>query len=673
MRYPTAHRDRLTEIIHGRPVADPYRWLEDPGSAATRAWAQAEQALADAELATLPGQAVLYDLLTRAASDGGGLPRWGGDRAFTVSCGPGADRRVLMVRDQDGRTRVLVDPADLDSTATLDEFAPSPDGRLVACQLSRGGTEAGVLTVVEADSGRLVFGPAGAVRHSPVAWLGSGGLYYVDYHAGPASLRWLDLARGHQATILCATTATTRFSLTVWHDRYLSLSVRQGTAPPAAHLVADLAGSDPARPAFEEVPVDDAALVVGRGRRLYARSYRDAPRGCLVANPGAADARVVLPERSDAVLTGAVLFDREPPPRLVAAYTRDGHTELSVHNVQTGRLLHQVALPGDGAVTALSTHPDGRPCCWLRYSDLVTPRRVLRLDVRSGSVTDESAQAPAAELDATVRRVIYPSADGTEVAMTMVIPGPDASPAAPRPALLTAYGGFGYATDSRFHPEAAAWVKSGGIWASASVRGGGEHGAAWHDAGRGPNKPNAVADLHAAADWLVARGWTAHDRLALLGVSNGGLLTGAALVERPDAYAAVACVAPVLDMVRYENSGLGPHWRAEYGSAAVPAELDWLLSYSPYHRVRPGRRYPPTLLVTFGGDTRVAPLHARKMCAALQHADPCGGPVLLHHVEGVGHGAKPGQRGSRAAATVLSFLAYHTGLVVEPGPVASIQ
>lgn len=668
-RYPPARRDGLTEFIHGRPVADPYRWLEDPASAATRDWSRAQQVLADAELAATPGRAVLYDLLVRAESRGAGLPRWGGDRTFLRS---GANHRTLVVREQDGGTRVVVDPVGLGSpdTATLDEFAPSPDGRLVAYQASVGGTEDGTLTVVDAGTGRPVCAPVGGVRHSPVGWLDSRGIYYVNRDAGTAGVVWLDLASGRRATILRATSTTTRFGLAVWHDRYLSLSVRHGTARPSVHLLADLADEDPAHPAFEEVPIGDATLIVGRDKRLYARSFRDAPRGCLLTGSGAAEARIVLPERPDAVLARAILFDRDPPSRLLAAYVRDGRTELCVYEAPAGRLMHQVTLPGDGAVTALSTHPDGRPSCWLLYSDPVTPQRVLHLDVGSGAVTSTPAvgldgAGGLGALDADVRRVTYTSADGTAVSMTMVIPGKAASPARMRPALLTAYGGFGHVADSRFHPEMAAWVSSGGIWAMASVRGGGEHGAAWHEAGRGPNKPNAIADLHAAGDWLVRHGWTARDRLALLGVSNGGLLTGAALVERPDAYAAVACVAPVLDMVRYENSGLGPQWRTEYGSAAVPAELDWLLSYSPYHRLRPGRRYPPTLLVTFGGDTRVAAMHARKMCAALQHADAGGGPVLLHHIEGIGHGAKPGRRGAEATATVLGFLARHTNLRVR--------
>jgi prolyl oligopeptidase len=664
VRYPPAHRERLTELIHGRPVADPYRWLEDAAAPATRAWSRGQQALADAELGARPEGAVMHDLL---AGFGGairaGPPRWGGDRAFLLS-----EESALMVRDPDGRTRVLADPAELGPSGTLEAFAPSPDGRLVAYQLSRGGTEDAELTVADASTGQIVFGPSGGVRHSPVGWLGSHGLYYVSYQARKAvlcwldlgwlDLRWPDLAAGRQTAVLCGADPAVRFGLTVWHDRYLTLSVRRGTGRGTVRLLADLADGDPARPDLAEVRLGDGALLVGRDGRRYAGSVAGAPRGCLVTDLG----RVVLDEYPDAVLSGVMLFDRDWPPRLLAAHRREGRTELNVHDARTGRRLHRVALPGDGAVTAMSAHPDGRPYCWLRYSDPVTSPRVLLADIRSGTVT---GAAPDWRLDATVRRVSYPSADGTEVAMTMVIP----DGVADAPTLLTAYGGFGQAIDTRFHPEAAAWVSAGGIWATASVRGGEDHGASWHEAGRGRNKPNAIADLHAAADWLVERGWTTRDRIALLGVSNGGLLAGAALVERPEAYAAVACVAPVLDMVRYERSGLGRQWRAEYGSADVPTELDWLLSYSPYHRVRPDRRYPPTLLVTFGGDTRVAAMHARKMCAALQHADTGGGPVLLHEIAGVGHGAKPGPRGAEIAATVLGFLARHTGLdAIDRGP-----
>ncbi len=673
-RYPGARREDLTEVLHGRQVADPYRWLESRRSEATRAWERAQHALADTELAAMPETTVFCDLLTRQLPELArpGLPMWVGGRAFHLERREGSVHFALLVTEPGGAVRVVADPAALDptGTTTLDAFTPSPDGRLVACQASRGGTEDATLTVLDVDTGRLLLGPLHGVRHSPVAWLGTLGFFYVGYDKGIASVRWLEPPSGREATVLRAADRTVRFGLAMWDRQWLVVSARRGAGSPARHWLADLTDASPVRPDFREVRLGDgaAALSVGRDGRLYARSNRDAPRGELLTATGAeaTDCHVVLPERPDAILVGVAVFDRESPPQILAVYSREGSCELSVHHALTGKLMRQVPLPSGGSVAALAARDDGHSRCWLSYSDPFTPPRILRLDIRTGTLTSDDKER---HRNGTLLRVSYPSVDGTNVTMSLLVPGTGAPQAGPLPALLTAYGGFGYAAESRFHPEAAAWVAAGGIWATACVRGGGERGRDWHEAGRGANKPNAVADLHAAADWLVEHGWTARDRLALLGVSNGGLLTGAALVERPEAYAAVACVSPLLDMVRYEHFGLGSQWRAEYGSTAVREQLGWLLSYSPYHRVECGRRYPPTLLVTMSGDTRVDAMHARKMCAALQHANADGGPVLLHEVGGAGHGAKPASIGARLAAAVLGFLAHHTGLRLTPASV----
>jgi prolyl oligopeptidase len=254
-------------------------------------------------------------------------------------------------------------------------------------------------------------------------------------------------------------------------------------------------------------------------------------------------------------------------------------------------------------------------------------------------------------------------------AVNLFVIAPAERPDRPRPTILTAYGGFGVSLGPRFAPEALAWVEAGGVFAMAGVRGGGEHGAEWHRAGRGRHKGNAICDLHAAAEWLVAGGWTTPRQLGIMGASNAGLLVGAALTQRPELYAAAVCAAPLLDMVRYERSGLGPRWREEYGSARHPEELEWLLSYSPYHHVRPGTAFPATLFVVYEDDTRVDPLHARKMCAALQHATCGDAPILFHSVPGIGHGPRARSRGTSIGAEILGFLAHHTGMT---GPTAAL-
>jgi prolyl oligopeptidase len=240
-------------------------------------------------------------------------------------------------------------------------------------------------------------------------------------------------------------------------------------------------------------------------------------------------------------------------------------------------------------------------------------------------------------------------------------------PRTPRPALLTGYGGFGIHPDPAYSSTALAWVAAGGVYALASLRGGGEEGDDWHRAGHRGRKQNVFDDFHAAAQALVDGGETTPDRLAIMGGSNGGLLVGAALTQRPDLYRAVVCSAPLLDMVRYEHFSLGRTWNDEYGTADDTEELGWLLSYSPYHHVHDGTVYPAVLFTVFDSDTRVDPLHARKMCAALQHAtagDPDTRPVLLRRETDVGHGARSVSRSVALGTDQLAFLAAHTGLTL---------
>jgi len=264
---------------------------------------------------------------------------------------------------------------------------------------------------------------------------------------------------------------------------------------------------------------------------------------------------------------------------------------------------------------------------------------------------EPAATAP----DVKSLQVAFDSADGTRIRMFIILAG--GVPDRPRPTILTGYGGFGASRLPHYSPDALAWAELGGVYAVACLRGGGEEGEQWHHAGRGAAKKRVFEDFEAAADWLVANGWSTPERLGILGGSNGGLLVGAALTRRPEKYAAAVCVAPLLDMVRYELSGLGPSWREEYGSVADPEAFANLLSYSPYHRVRDGERYPAVLFAVSDGDSRVDPLHARKMCAALQFASTGPDPILLRAEKGVGHGARAASSTIALTADILAFFA----------------
>jgi prolyl oligopeptidase len=366
------------------------------------------------------------------------------------------------------------------------------------------------------------------------------------------------------------------------------------------------------------------------------------------------------------VLTGYAILDGAEldRPVLLASWTRHAISEISVHDLATGEPLGSLPLPGLGTVGGLSERPEGGHEAWFAYTDNTTPAAIYRYDARTGEVELwERAPGSVDIPDVDTQQVAYQSADGTTVRM-LVIAGRQQG-RAPRPAILTGYGGFGISMTPGYAATVLAWAEAGGVYAIAGLRGGSEEGEDWHRAGMRDRKQCVFDDFHAAAEKLIADGWTTPAQLAISGGSNGGLLVGAALTQRPELFAAVVCSAPLLDMVRYERFGLGETWHDEYGTAADPVQLGWLLSYSPYHHVREGTHYPAVLFTVFDSDTRVDPLHARKMCAALQHADPgslAGRPVLLRRESDVGHGARAVSRSVALGSETLAFAAFHTGL-----------
>jgi prolyl oligopeptidase len=512
--------------------------------------------------------------------------------------------------------------------------------------------------------------------------------------------------------------------------RWLMISASVGTAPRNDLWLADLTASDEAAPELRVVQEGlDArtGLRAGRDGRLYVHTDLDAPRGRLAvadpAYPGPAGWRDLIGERADAVLGGYAILDGAElrRPVLLAGWTRHAISEITVHDLATGEQTGSVPLPGLGSIGGINERPEGGHEAWFSYTDNTTPVIIEHYDGRSGQVR-QWARAPGSVDVPPVRaeQVTYESKDGTAVRMLIISGGdPDstgtagagagtagvgagtagagagttgagaaaADPGAARaarPTILYGYGGFGVSLTPAYTASILAWVEAGGVYAIASLRGGGEEGEAWHRAGMRENKQHVFDDFYAAAERLITDGWTMPRQLAISGGSNGGLLVGAAITQRPDLYAAAVCSAPLLDMVRYERFGLGETWNDEYGTASDPEQLDWLLSYSPYHHVREGASYPAVLFTVFDSDTRVDPMHARKMCAALQHAaaaapgspdEAAAGPgspdearegraarpVLLRREVSAGHGARAVSRSVSLAADTLAFAACHTG------------
>ncbi|MBS2552449.1 S9 family peptidase [Catenulispora sp. NL8] len=724
--YPPAPRTGPVEVLHGIPVADPYRWLEDESDPETAAWSAAQE---DLFAAHRSGWALLEPMRRRIAElvDTGSVsvPVARGGLLFNTVREPGRDQAALRVCDAGGHdARTLWDPLvhDPSGLTVLESWDPSQDGSLIAVQYSAAGTEDTRLVVLDVATGRPVDGPIERLRRSPLAWLpDSSGFYYVRRRPPeeiPGEERYHRRVRLHRlgtdpegdALIFGEGRAMDDFYTPALSPdgRWLTIAVTRGADPATELWLADLGSGAPEAPVLRHVLGSGRArldLVIPAGTgphdRAYLITYQDAPNGRLEsASPAALtgsgpESRSAVSDAPDPQLTDSIASsypdsvpDSQPvdPPRadrspsvlvpedpeavltevaaldglLLLTRVRHGVCELTVHDPRTGDQLHRLALPGPGTVGSVRPAPDGREA-WFGYTDHITPSRVMHFDARSAALTGW-ASAPGAPVieGCVVRRIRYAAHDGTPV--TAFVLSPSGRPDRPRPTVVSGYGGFGASIVPGWAAQALAWVEMGGVYVFTCLRGGGEEGQAWHDAGRRANKQATFDDLDAAADRLVAAGWADPARLGLLGSSNGGLTVAAALTQHPEKYAAVVSVAPLLDMVRYEHSGMGPSWREEYGTAADPADLAVLHAYSPYHHVRESVDYPAVLFGVADGDTRVDPLHARKMCAALQHASAAPAPILLRLERGVGHGARGTATTVDLFADVMTFLAEHLDL-----------
>ena len=706
--YPDAPRQELVETIHGHQVADPYRWLEDAGSDQTKAWLAAQEELYAAYLAAIPGREKLAKRIAELLAAGEVTPPvWRGERQFFTRREPGQEHAVLYTVSPAGAERALIDPSVIDpaGVTTLDAWEPDHEGRLLAYQLSEGGREESVLRVMDVSSGADVDGPIDRCRYSDVAWLPGGSAFYYTRRLAPDAVPAGEdqfhrrvylhqLGRPASGDVLVfgdGMEKTTYYSVAVSHDgRWLTITASAGTAPRNDVWIADLTASDPRAPILEVVQegVDASTWPrPGRDGRLYILTDRDAPRRRIaVAEPGDpafpeyASWQDLIPEDPDAVLTGLAILDGpglEQPVLLVAA-ARHAISEVRVHDLAFGDQIGQLDLPGLGTVGRLTERLEGGHEAWLAYTDYTTPSTVLCYDAAAGATRVWRRAPGVVDVPAvTAEQIAYTSADGTTVRMVVVSGGtgnPDrqgtGSPGHPlpgqtRPTILYGYGGFNLSLTPAFSAAILAWVEAGGVYAIAGLRGGSEEGEQWHRAGMRERKQNVFDDFHAAADKLVADGWTTSDQLTVWGASNGGLLVGATITQRPELSAAAVCSGALLDIVRYERFGLGETWNDEFGTVADPAEFGWLISYSPYHHVSPGVRYPAVLFTIAEGDTRVDTLHARKMCAAVQFATAspqAERPVLLRNEAQVGHGARSLTRSIGLAAETLAFAAAQTGL-----------
>ena len=686
LQYPQAERLPLVENFHGTDVADPYRWLEDPEDPRTVAWLEAQRDLMVTERESWSGHQDFAQRVSQLLGAGSiSPPYWRQERRFITRREPGQQFAVLLTIEADGTERVLIDPMAMDPTGltTLDSWQPSKEGDRLAYQLSVGGTEESELYIMDVATGETIEGPIDRCRFSPIAWLPGGEAFYYVRRIAPELLaeserhfhRRVYLHRvGDPEDILvfgAGMNMTNYYGVEVSRDgRWLQVSASEGTEPRNDLWVADLTTCAIEAPTFELIQGDvdaQTSLSFGRDGWVYVSTDLAAPRGRVArTKPGAwspSSWQDLIPEDPDAVLDGFAVLDGAELSEdlLLVVRTTHGVGQASLHRSADGSWLQDVELPGAGTVAGPVEHIDGGPLAWLIYTDHTTVPQIYQFDARTRELTLYASPPGSVQVPQVYsQQVTYTSADGTTVRMFII--APSETPDTPRPTVLYGYGGFGIPMSPGYSAAILAWVEAGGVWAVANLRGGGEEGEDWHRDGMLGNKQNVFDDFHAAAEYLAAQGWTTPQQLGVYGGSNGGLLVGAALTQRPDLFNAVVCVAPLLDMIRYTTSELGPTWTVEYGDPEDAEQFPWLISYSPYHRVTPGTDYPSSMFVVFDNDTRTDPMHGRKMAAAVQHATSGSRPILLRTEGDVGHGARSLDKSVIETADTLSFFARHTGL-----------
>jgi prolyl oligopeptidase len=652
--------DDVVDRMHGVDVPDPYRWLEDADAPEVQRWTDAQNAATRRALDRVPGRAALEKRLWQLYEIGSvgvpvSRPLREGRRYFYTRRDGKQNQPVLYVRDgAGGADRALVDvnAERADGTRALDWWFPSDDGALVAYGVSDDGSEESTLRVRDAATGKELADQIPRTRSASLAWTPDGrGFYYTRYPApGEVPAAELKYHRGVFHHRLGDDPAKDRKvfgdsrDMTDWpgvdlspDGRWLAITVSQGWSKSEVFVADVRAGRAPVPVAAGEAAKFNVVEVLND--RIYLFTTSGAPRGRLFAvdpaRPDRAHWREVIKESAD-VLQEIVVFKGG----IAAASLQDAALRLRLYDLDGGAR-GDIPLPGLGALTGLTGARDIAEIGY-GFTSFLMPTEVFRVDVAAPSAPVASSwrklQAPIDAAAFEVERVMVTSRDGTKLPLFLAH-RKGAKRDGAQPALLTGYGGFDHSMLPTWTPSAIPFLEAGGTYAVAVLRGGGEYGEDWHKAGMFGSKQNVFDDFIAAAEWLVANHVTRADRLAISGRSNGGLLMGAVLTQRPDLFRAVVCGVPLLDMLRYHRFRIAALWTAEYGSPDDPEAFRWLSAYSPYHHVREGVAYPAVLFHTAASDTRVDAMHARKMTARMQAANPAGNPVLLRLESHAGHGA----------------------------------
>ncbi|WP_225206032.1 prolyl oligopeptidase family serine peptidase [Novosphingobium huizhouense] len=688
LAYPPTRRLPLVEHLFGQDVADPFRWLEQSPAASPEVaqWVARQNATTAAYLAQLPGRDAfaarirsLYDYERIS------LPRRAGKSYFFLR-NPGlANQSGLYVRaGLAGPDRLLLDPNawSSDGTVALDAWVPSPQGRSLAYTVQVAGSDWRTIRLLDVRSGRVLDDTLAWANDTAIAWVGEEGFLYSRYpapapgaeHLAPTYGKavWYHRVGTPQADDLPVFATPDHpeqgHKAAVSADgRWAVITSEIGTQPLRAIHLLDLRSGKPGQWASGKVAEgfdNDWKFVDGIGDRLWFVTNQGAPRYRLVELDlsGPPQWKVVVPERDQQLAAANAVGDR-----FILSYLNGGASVAVVTDLK-GRPSRAITLNDIGSASGFAGRP-GQGETFYQFASFNRAPTIYRMDLHSGATTPFAQPRMGFDpADYLVEQRFYPSKDGTRIPLYLVRKRALAGRAAPT--LLYGYGGFDIAMTPSFSPVRMAWLEAGGVFALAGVRGGGEFGRAWHDAGRRDKKQNSFDDFIAAGEYLVREGIAASGSLAAQGGSNGGLLVAAVVNQRPDLFVAANPDVGVLDMLRFDRFTAGRLWTGDYGQPA--REDDWrvLRGYSPYHNIREGAEYPAILVTTGDSDDRVVPAHSFKYAAALQAARIGERPHLLRVESRAGHGAgKPLDKTIASGADTLAFLAYWTGLAA-PAPVA---
>lgn len=678
--YPTTRRVEHTDSYHGVSVADPYRWLEEDvrESDEVAAWVEAQSEVAREYLDAIDARHYFAGRLEELYNyERYSTPSRKGGRFFYFKNDGLQDQSVLYVADSPTTEgRVLLDPNTWsdDGAVSLSAYAVSDDGRRIAFAKSASGSDWKTIRVMDIETGKLSEDKLEWVRFGGVDWDPDGqGFYYARYPKPQEGEKFQSVARNQKLYHHRLGTPQSDDSLVYerpdepdWtfgasvtdNGEWLVLSINSGTDPQNQVWVKNLAADDADWTPLVDHFDNEYGLLADQGSRLFFLTDESAPQKRIVYIDAAAPGPPVeVVAQQDATLVDADLVGG----RLVAQYLRDVHADVEIFDLE-GRSQGNVKLPGIGTASGFGGKEDHTET-YFSFTNMVTPTSIYRLDIETRET--ELLRRPAIDFDTDkfeVEQVFYESKDGTSIPLTIAhrrglkLDGNN-------PTLLYAYGGFNISIRPSFSVDYAAWMEQGGVVAIANLRGGGEYGEAWHQAGKKGAKQNVFDDFIAAAEWLIANKYTSSERLAIRGGSNGGLLVGAVMTQRPELFGACLPAVGVHDMLRFHKFTAGQFWRSEYGSADEPDEFPYLYAYSPYHNVQQDTAYPPTMVATADTDDRVVPMHSFKFAAALQHAQQGDAPILLRVEQKAGHGAgtSTSKRIAQAADT-WAFLAQVFGM-----------